>query len=55
MKASFSGVFPRDFLGVDPNEDMYYEAVFFLKMIIEKIGDIIKLHIDAKFHTKIKG
>jgi hypothetical protein len=29
--------------------------VFFLKMIIEKIGDIIKLHIDAKFHTKIKG
>jgi len=28
---------------------------FSLQMIIEKIGDIIKLHIDAKFHTKIKG
>jgi hypothetical protein len=56
MKASFSGVFPCAFLGVDPNEDMYYEAMFFFKMIIEKIGDImkvvIKLHIDAKFHTK---
>lgn len=31
MRGSLSGVSPCDFLGVDPNEDMYYEAVFFFK------------------------